>query len=125
MRGSPTAGADRIEQPNQVALVVGGEHGKRAVVGFGHRRVERVEHREPGWADPTKNLTPVVRGAMGIVMPEAGTYGLRRKSDAAEHGGSGYAVPARIVTEPIPWHGLAQSVVLPLPPLAALILEPA
>jgi 1,4-alpha-glucan branching enzyme len=70
------------------------------------------------------NLTPVPRASYRVGMPASGPYLVRLCSDAHQFGGSGYPVPESITTEAIPWHGLPQSAVLPLPPLGALILEP-
>jgi 1,4-alpha-glucan branching enzyme len=71
------------------------------------------------------NLTPVPRPAYRIGMPSAGRYDVRIDSDAPEFGGSGYTRLAGVHTEPLPWHGMPQSVLMPLPPLGALILAPA
>ncbi len=72
------------------------------------------------------NLTPVPRDGYRIGIPGAGGYAVRLDSDATEFGGSGYRAHAPAVTvEDIPWHGHPRSVVLRLPPLAALVLEPA
>jgi 1,4-alpha-glucan branching enzyme len=71
------------------------------------------------------NLTPVPRDAYRIGMPARGPYAVRLCSDAPEFGGSGTSFPTVVATEPVPWHGLAQSAVLRLPPLGAVILEPA
>jgi len=72
------------------------------------------------------NLTPVPRDGYRIGIPGSGDYVVRLDSDAAEFGGSGYrALPSTITVEDVPWQGHARSVVLRLPPLAALVLEPA
>jgi 1,4-alpha-glucan branching enzyme len=70
------------------------------------------------------NLTPVPRPEYRIGMPSAGRYRILLDSDAANLGGSGYLTLAAVETESVPWHGLQQSAVLPLPPLGALILAP-
>jgi len=70
------------------------------------------------------NLTPVPRDDYRIGAPRAGRWRLALNSDDPRYGGSGYTQPADVHTEPAPFHGQAQSFVLRLPPLAALVLEP-
>jgi 1,4-alpha-glucan branching enzyme len=70
------------------------------------------------------NMTPVPREDYRIGVPRAGTYKLLLSTDAEEFGGSGYGVPERIHTEPARMHGREQSVLLQLPPLAALVFAP-
>ncbi|MEO6025251.1 MAG: 1,4-alpha-glucan branching protein GlgB [Candidatus Binatia bacterium] len=72
------------------------------------------------------NLTPVPRDSYRIGIPGSGDYVVRLDSDASEFGGSGHRAHAPTATvEDVPWQGHARSVVLRLPPLAALVLEPA
>ncbi|MDQ3997265.1 MAG: 1,4-alpha-glucan branching protein GlgB [Gemmatimonadota bacterium] len=68
------------------------------------------------------NLTPVPREQYRIGAPTPGTYVQLLSTDDMEWGGSGYGTPARVDTEPAPFHGYAQSMVLTLPPLGAVIL---
>jgi 1,4-alpha-glucan branching enzyme len=70
------------------------------------------------------NMTPVPREEYRIGAPRAGTYKLLLSTDAAEFGGSGFPVEERIFTQPVGAHGFSQSVVLGLPPLAALVYAP-
>lgn len=70
------------------------------------------------------NLTPVPRQDYRIGAPEAGCYRRRLSSDDERFGGSGYPVPERLETEEVAADGCRQSLVLTLPPLAALVLEP-
>jgi len=70
------------------------------------------------------NLTPVPRDAYRIGAPAAGTYERVLCTDDRELGGSGYPTPLVLRTEAEPWHGFPQSLVLDLPPLAALVLAP-
>jgi len=70
------------------------------------------------------NLTPEPRDDYRIGAPMAGTYVELLSSDAADFGGSGYPTIARVQTQPVPWHGFGQSLVLRLPPLAAVVLAP-
>ena len=70
------------------------------------------------------NLTPVPREHYRVGAPGAGPYVLRLSTDDARFGGSGYATAARVATEAAPFHGFAQSMVLSLPPLGAVVLVP-
>lgn len=70
------------------------------------------------------NLTPVPREGYRLGILEAGTYRTVLNSDALKYGGSGYAVAETFATEPTPCDGCHQSLVLTLPPLAALVLVP-
>lgn len=78
----------------------------------------------PSHALVVLNLTPVPRDAYRLGVPQAGRYRLLLNSDAAAFGGSGYTVFEEVSTEPTAYHGFEQSIVLSLPPLAMLILEP-
>jgi 1,4-alpha-glucan branching enzyme len=69
------------------------------------------------------NLTPVPRENYRIGAPVAGTYVKRLDSDDEEYGGTGYDTAASVESEDVPYHGLPQSIVLRLPPLAALVFE--
>jgi len=70
------------------------------------------------------NLTPVPREDYRIGAHAAGAYVERLCSDASGYGGSGCATLPRVVTEPVPFHGRAQSMRLRLPPLGVLVLSP-
>jgi len=69
------------------------------------------------------NATPTPHADYRIGAPPAGAWRLRFSSDAQAFGGSGFAASERAVVEAVPFHGLAQSVRLALPPLAALVYE--
>jgi 1,4-alpha-glucan branching enzyme len=71
------------------------------------------------------NLTPIPRDGYRIGVPKPGRWRQLLSSDAPEYGGSGYPTAAEPETENAPWHGQAQSLVLSLPPLGALVLAPA
>jgi 1,4-alpha-glucan branching enzyme len=71
------------------------------------------------------NLTPVPREDYRVGAPVAGVWQERFSSDDRRYGGSGFATEPRIATEPVPFHGHAQSLRLRLPPLGALVLVPA
>ncbi len=70
------------------------------------------------------NFTPVPREGYRVGVPRAGRYKVVLDTDWSAFGGSGYAVPDVVSTEPAAFHGHAQSVVTSLPPLGALILVP-
>jgi 1,4-alpha-glucan branching enzyme len=67
------------------------------------------------------NLTPVTHEAYRIGAPRSGAYRLVLNTDDARFDGTGFDVAAEIPTEPEPQHGMPQSLVLRLPPLAALV----
>jgi 1,4-alpha-glucan branching enzyme len=71
------------------------------------------------------NLTPVPRDGYRIGAPRPGRYVYRLSSDYGAYGGSGYPTPDKLETEGVEMHGFPQSLRLTLPPLGALLLEPA
>ena len=71
------------------------------------------------------NFTPVVRQRYRLGVPIAGRWREALNSDAVVYGGSGAGNLGGVETERVPAHGHAQSVVLTLPPLGILFLEPA
>ena len=82
--------------------------------------VPRYEHR----LVVVLNLTPVPREDYRLGILEPGVYRTVLHSDAEEYGGSGYSVAESFTSEPVPHDGCHHSLVLTLPPLAALVLEP-
>jgi 1,4-alpha-glucan branching enzyme len=70
------------------------------------------------------NLTPVPRPEYRLGCPRPGRYRVILCGDLPEFGGSGHPFSARLEAQNVPFHGLPHSLVLTLPPLAALILEP-
>jgi 1,4-alpha-glucan branching enzyme len=78
----------------------------------------------PDHAIVVLNLTPVPRDAYRIGAPAPGEYVTAFCSDAPEYGGSQYEVASTVHTDDIPYHGRDQSLLLRLPPLGVLILEP-
>ncbi|GIX22075.1 MAG: 1,4-alpha-glucan branching enzyme GlgB [Gammaproteobacteria bacterium] len=70
------------------------------------------------------NFTPVPRGGYAIGAPLPGVWRKVFDSDAPEFGGAGYNTQSRVPTEPVPWHGRDQRLVLDLPPLGVLVLVP-
>ena len=71
------------------------------------------------------NFTPVPRANYRVGAPAPGRYVRRFSSDDARYGGSQFVTPETVQTEAVPFHGRAQSMVLHLPPLGALVLQPA
>jgi len=69
------------------------------------------------------NFTPVVRHRYRFGVPEAGFYKEVLNSDSEFYGGSNVGNGGGVWAEPVPWHGRPQSLVLTLPPLAALFLK--
>ena len=70
------------------------------------------------------NLTPVPRGDYRIGVPHEGVYRCVLSSDAALYGGSDFPTRPVMPVEDVPSHGFPRSIVLELPPLAAVILQP-
>jgi 1,4-alpha-glucan branching enzyme len=70
------------------------------------------------------NMTPVPREEYRVGVPLAGTWREVMNTDSTFYGGSNLGNGGAIETEPVPAHGYGQSLVLVLPPLAALILKP-
>ena len=72
-------------------------------------------------------MTPVERAGYRIGAPVARHYRVLLSSNATQFGGSGSGttMDSRLQTESTACHGMDQSLVLNLPPLGALVLEPA
>jgi len=71
------------------------------------------------------NFTPVPRLGYRVGVPWAGLWRELLNSDAGCYGGSNTGNAGAVHTEPVATHGREQSLVLDLPPLAALFLKPA
>jgi 1,4-alpha-glucan branching enzyme len=69
------------------------------------------------------NFTPVPRPGRRIGVPARGEYRVRLNSDSRHYGGSDSGSVAATATD-VAAHGLPASVLLDLPPLGALLLEP-
>ncbi|HET7843639.1 MAG TPA: 1,4-alpha-glucan branching protein GlgB, partial [Xanthomonadales bacterium] len=69
------------------------------------------------------NFTPVPRTGYRVGAPAPGRWRELVNSDAHEYGGSGMGNAGAIDTEPVAAHGEPQSLLLTLPPLAALVLR--
>ncbi|MDX1412131.1 MAG: alpha amylase C-terminal domain-containing protein, partial [Nitrospirales bacterium] len=70
------------------------------------------------------NFTPVPREGYRMGVPKEGWYQERLNSDAAAYGGSNMGNGGGVQAEAVPWHGQPCSVVITLPPLAAVFFKP-
>ncbi len=81
--------------------------------------------RDPGQcAVIVCNFTPVPREGYRVGVPRAGSYREVLNTDAASYGGSGIGNMGRVEATDHPAHGRAASVLLNLPPLGVLVLQP-
>jgi len=80
----------------------------------------RRGHSEEDVVIVALNFTPNARQNLRIGVPRAGTWRELFNSDAVEYGGSGQGNLGAVTSVPIPWHGRRQSIVVTLPPLAAV-----
>jgi 1,4-alpha-glucan branching enzyme len=70
------------------------------------------------------NFSPEVRRGYRVGAPVAGRYEELLNTDAAIYGGTNVGNAGEVHSEPVPAHGLDQSLVLTVPPLAAIWLAP-
>jgi 1,4-alpha-glucan branching enzyme len=70
------------------------------------------------------NFTPVPRHGYRMGVPQGGEWRECLNTDSAHYAGSGMGNLGAVRTEPVPAHGLPLSLVLTLPPLSVLWLEP-
>jgi 1,4-alpha-glucan branching enzyme len=70
------------------------------------------------------NLTPVVREAYRVGVPQAGRWVELLNGDATHYGGSGVGNLGWVAAEAVPHHGRPHSLSLNLPPLATVFLAP-
>lgn len=70
------------------------------------------------------NLTPVPRETYRMGVPTAGYYRELLNSDSEAYGGSNMGNAGGVQAEDMPWHGQPFSVVITLPPLAAVFFKP-
>jgi 1,4-alpha-glucan branching enzyme len=70
------------------------------------------------------NFTPVPRHGYRVGLPLAGRWREMLNSDAAPYGGSGVGNMGGVESEPVAWHGRAQSAPLTLPPLGVVMFVP-
>jgi len=69
------------------------------------------------------NFTPVVRAGYRVGVPARAGYREVFNSDWEMYGGSGQCNSGIIQCQPVPWHTRQQSIVVKIPPLAAIVLE--
>ncbi len=70
------------------------------------------------------NFTSVPRHHYRVGVPRPGFYAEVLNSDSAIYGGSNLGNMGGVSSEPVPWHGRPHSILLTLPPLAAVWLRP-
>ncbi len=70
------------------------------------------------------NLTPVPREAYRMGVPTAGYYRELLNSDSEVYGGSNMGNGGGVQAEDMPWHGQPFSVLITIPPLAAVFFKP-
>jgi 1,4-alpha-glucan branching enzyme len=70
------------------------------------------------------NFTPVPRHNYRVGVPKPGRWLEVFNSDAEAYGGSGVGNYGSVETAPVPYQGHRWSVMLTLPPLAAVFLKP-
>jgi 1,4-alpha-glucan branching enzyme len=70
------------------------------------------------------NFTPVPRRNYRVGVPSGGSWRELLNSDAREFGGSGQGNMGGVEAAPLPSHGRPHSLMLTLPPLAAVFLRP-
>ena len=69
------------------------------------------------------NFVPETYDEFRIGVPKKGVYKEVFSSDAPAWGGSGRTNPGYITSEPVPYHGMKNSVVVRTPPVGGLILK--
>ena len=70
------------------------------------------------------NMTPVVRHGYRLGVPQGCAWKEVLNTDSTHYGGSDVGNFGKVVSDPIPRHGQAHSILLSLPPLGVLWLEP-
>jgi 1,4-alpha-glucan branching enzyme len=101
--------------------------GFRWIVGDDRDQSIFAWQRQTGNEDETvvvlANFTPVPRSEYRIGVPFAGRWREVFNSDSGAYGGSDLGNLGGVASEPIGQHGVAQSIVLTVPPLGVLILR--
>ena len=92
---------------------------ERSIVSF----IRRAKNRED-FLVFAFNLTPVRRRNYRVGVPEARFYREILNSDSELYWGSNVGNQGGRYAEHVPWHGRPYSLVLDLPPLAALVFKP-
>ncbi len=70
------------------------------------------------------NFTSVPRHHYRVGVPRPGFYAEVLNTDSAIYGGSNLGNLGGVSSEPVPWHGRPHSILVTLPPLAAVWLRP-
>jgi 1,4-alpha-glucan branching enzyme len=70
------------------------------------------------------NFTPVVREQYRVGVPRGGFYRELLNSDSALYGGTNLGNAGGVLAQALPMHGHDHSLLLKLPPLAALVFQP-
>jgi 1,4-alpha-glucan branching enzyme len=70
------------------------------------------------------HFTPVVRTGYRIGIPHKGKWSVVLNSDEVKYGGTGLEISQEYTTENEPYHGQENSIVLTIPSLGVLYLEP-
>jgi 1,4-alpha-glucan branching enzyme len=83
------------------------------------RRTEAADE----WILVVLNFTPVPHTNYRLGVPRAGLWREALNSDSPEYGGSGWGNLGGLETAPLPCHGRPQSVMVTLPPLAAVFFK--
>ena len=97
---------------------------ERSVVSYERRLADDADDESGDRLIVVLNMTPVPREDYRVGAPRPGCYQRLISSDALRYGGSGYATPDEVETEPVHADGCRDSMVLTLPPSAALVLAP-
>jgi 1,4-alpha-glucan branching enzyme len=71
------------------------------------------------------NFTPMPREGYRVGVPEAGHWRELLNSDSEVYGGAGWGNLGGLQAEAVPWHGRPSSLLITLPPLAAVLFAPA
>jgi 1,4-alpha-glucan branching enzyme len=69
------------------------------------------------------NFVPECSDSFRIGVTKKGIYKEVFNSDAPEYGGSGRLNPGFLISEPVPWQGKENSVVVKTPPVGGLVLR--
>lgn len=85
-------------------------------VRYGHERSHQIV--------AVCNMTPVVRHGYRLGVPQGCTWKEVLNTDSTYYGGSDVGNFGKVASDPVPRHGQANSIVLSLPPLGVLWLEP-
>ena len=94
---------------------VDGTNAKDSILVYG-----RKGHRDEDVVIVALNFTPVPKDNYRIGVPHAGKWRELFNSDGKEYGGSGRGNMGGVASVPVPWNGRRNSIVVNLPPLAAV-----